>query len=299
MKVDPITHRAWLRPDRLFLVFKYSVFILLTINGWFFFREDANAAPLLFQDGVTWGNFIEAYSATVDTVAWLILLWLFELETAVIPDERLRGGLKWVLTGVRTVCYLFIISAFWGYLGNWFQVTGLEPFVIADPCSLVGSGMSWIDTLDEYPLIDAAACAGLQGQELVRILGTDIIGTAEAAEAIGLLALVDVINSGDWLLVVLVLEVEVLLQLWDRLGPRLVRGLKIVKAILYTVLFAAAVYWGMEGDFLDFWDAFLWLVAFVFIELNIFQWQAEVEEEKAHGHRPGYLDPDEGGSAQS
>ena len=32
-------------------------------------------------------------------------------------------------------------------------------------------------------------------------------------------------------------------------------------------------YWGILGDFLDFWDAFMWLVAFVFIELNIFQWQ--------------------------
>ena len=38
------------------------------------------------------------------------------------------------------------------------------------------------------------------------------------------------------------------------------------------------MYWGFVGDFLDFWDAFLWLVAFVFIELNIFQWQVETEE---------------------
>jgi hypothetical protein len=44
-----------------------------------------------------------------------------------------------------------------------------------------------------------------------------------------------------------------------------------------------------SGDFLDFWDAFLWLVAFIFIEMNIFTWHSEVEEEKAHGHslQPG------------
>ncbi len=41
------------------------------------------------------------------------------------------------------------------------------------------------------------------------------------------------------------------------------------------------------GAVRKFGDAFLWLVAFVFIELNIFQWQAEVAEEKAHGHGPG------------
>ena len=32
--------------------------------------------------------------------------------------------------------------------------------------------------------------------------------------------------------------------------------------------------------FLDFWDAFLWLVAFVFIELNVFQWREEREEQR-------------------
>ena len=32
------------------------------------------------------------------------------------------------------------------------------------------------------------------------------------------------------------------------------------------------------GDFLDFWDAFMWLVAFVFVEMNLFQWQVETSE---------------------
>ena len=50
------------------------------------------------------------------------------------------------------------------------------------------------------------------------------------------------------------------------------------KYILYSILFLAAVYWGVKGDFVDFWDAFLWLVAFVFIELNVFEWRQESEE---------------------
>jgi hypothetical protein len=29
----------------------------------------------------------------------------------------------------------------------------------------------------------------------------------------------------------------------------------------------------------DFWDAFLWLVAFVFIELNVFEWHKETQEQ--------------------
>ncbi|MEE4175718.1 MAG: hypothetical protein V2I57_15845 [Xanthomonadales bacterium] len=291
MKVDPVTHRPWLEPGRLYVVFKYAVYLLLTVNLYFFFREEYLAIPALFPEGLNRGNFLEAYSATLDTLAWVVLLWLFELETAVISDERLRGGLKGLLLAIKAVCYVFIVTAFFGYLGAWLQVTDLAPF-LADPCGLVATGGSWMETLDEYPVLDAASCAVLQGESLVRMNGTAIIGTVSASEAVGRLAMVDVINSGAWLLVVFALEVEVWLQLWDRLGPRLVRMMTTSKAVLYAVLFAAAVYWGFEGDFLDFWDAFLWLVAFVFIELNIFQWQAEVAEERAHGH--GVRAPDDG-----
>jgi hypothetical protein len=49
----------------------------------------------------------------------------------------------------------------------------------------------------------------------------------------------------------------------------------VVKPVLYVILLLVAAYWGIAGDFLDFWDAFLWLFAFVFIELNIFEWQEE------------------------
>ncbi len=136
--------------------------------------------------------------------------------------------------------------------------------------------------LDEYLAIDAAACAAMQGQDLYRIVGTDIIGTGQATRAAINLAMVDIVNAADWLVIVVLLETEVLLQLWDRLTDRLIRVFKYLKTVLYGILFGAAAYWGVLGDFLDFWDAFLWLVAFIFIELNIFQWHAEVEEEKAH-----------------
>ena len=51
------------------------------------------------------------------------------------------------------------------------------------------------------------------------------------------------------------------------------------KAVLYATLVAAAIYWGFKGDFLDFWDAALWLFAFVFIELNVFEWQQELRDQ--------------------
>ena len=58
--------------------------------------------------------------------------------------------------------------------------------------------------------------------------------------------------------------------------------LKYTKGFFYAILMYAAIHWGVKSSFLDFWDAFLWLVAFVFIELNIFQWHSESEEEREH-----------------
>jgi hypothetical protein len=99
----------------------------------------------------------------------------------------------------------------------------------------------------------------------------DAIGLAE----IRALAWVDVVNAGVWLVVVIVLEVDVHLQEKNRfegLALQLSNGMKV---ILYSILLLAAVYWGFKGDFVDFWDAFLWLVAFFFIELNVVEWRQE------------------------
>jgi len=75
------------------------------------------------------------------------------------------------------------------------------------------------------------------------------------------------------------LEVDVWLQLQGRFQGPVVTISTMIKAVFYSVLFSAAAYWGVLGDFLDFWDAFMWLVAFVFIEMNLFRWQAEASSE--------------------
>jgi hypothetical protein len=52
-----------------------------------------------------------------------------------------------------------------------------------------------------------------------------------------------------------------------------------MKNVLYSILLFAAIYWGIFGDFLEFWDAFLWIVAFVFIEMNLFDWKKETDKD--------------------
>ena len=49
----------------------------------------------------------------------------------------------------------------------------------------------------------------------------------------------------------------------------------VAKIVLYSTLAIAVILWMLKGDFVDWWDALLWLVAFVFIEMNIFEWRQE------------------------
>lgn len=256
-------------------VFKYTIYCLLAYNIWLFFLQDSGASAQTFADGVTWRNLVEAYSATFDTLAWVVLLLIFELQTAVIPDEKLRGSLKWVLVGVQSACYFFIVYSFYGYVVKFGVVTDLTPLGAVNACELIGSAYTYPDSLDEYFPLTLEVCASMQSQTLYQIAETSIVGTSEQMLLLKKLALTDVINAGDWLVVVAILEIEVLLQLKGMLSDRLLAINKTAKGFLYLVLLGCAIYWGIDGEFLDFWDAFLWLVAFIFIELNIFEWQAE------------------------
>ena len=265
---------------RIFTLAKYIVYALLSLNVYFFLQEELLALTYTFADGIQPGQLIQAFSATIDTAAWVILLLMFELETSVLDDNKLRGGLKWVLHGLRGLCYLALGYAFTGYYNELVTLYQVTPLAVTDACTMVDSGYSLLIDLDEYLPLDSVNCAAV-GSQLYTIADFGILADGETLRAAQWLAWVDVINAADWILVVIVLEVEVRLQLRGDLSDRVMDATKIIKFLLYAVLFACAIYWGFAGDFLDFWDASLWLFAFIFIELNVFEWQHATDPELA------------------
>ena len=84
---------------------------------------------------------------------------------------------------------------------------------------------------------------------------------------------VDVLNSGVWLLVVLLFEIEAILRVRRALLKRRLLLIKVSKGVLYLTLLGAAIYWTVFGAFIDYFDAYLWILAFVLIDLNIFQFE--------------------------
>ena len=271
---------------RVFRVVKYATFFLLSLNIGFFFAEELATAQLTTQAAGEAARSFQLFSATLDTIAWVLLLSLFELETAIIPDHRLRGLLRFGIHGVRMLCTLAIVMAFLGYFGEWRTLLPSD-LLMGEACARVSEGWSYMVKLDDFVPLTAENC-GQFGANARLVTGLDGVIASPAGLLEGQrLALVDVINSAAWILVVILLEIEVrLLTRWGGGSRPMARLANSLKVVLYTTLVAAAIYWGFKGDFLDFWDAALWLFAFVFIELNVFEWQQEIRDQTDSAQEP-------------
>lgn len=264
-----------------FQIFKYLVYGLLALDVYLFFVEEFSATSFRFAKGLSLSEIIVAYSGTIDTAAWVILLIVFELETYVIDDEKLKGWVKWLLNGVSFLSYVVIVYSFYAYNQKllWtfdFQQLGEA----ADVCNYVGQ--SWLQELDHFVEITNSNCTSLTSStELWGIPDQNIVADINTLTLTKRLAITDVLNSAAWLLVVIVLEIDVWLQLKHKLKGGFYLANKIIKFFAYFLLLLAAIYWGYTGQILDFWDAFLWIVSFLIIEMNLFKWHEETEEEDA------------------
>lgn len=267
---------------RLFQLFKYAIYALLTANIFIFFAEEWAAAPHRFADGIAVRDIIEGFTATIDTAAWVVLLLMFELETYLLDDRHVTPRVTWTLHGFRAICYAFIVYSFYGYIIKMLFMGGAAPLAnVSDLCSIVDGQWAYAVDLDEYEVLTTANCLTMStaGSFLQFPAVTAVVDQPGLTEIIRL-TWVDVINAGVWLLVVLILEFDVRLQEQNRLAGFALRFSSASKYVLYSTLFLAAVYWGFKGDLVDFWDAFLWLVAFIFIELNVFDWRQESLDEQ-------------------
>lgn len=258
-----------------FTLFKLFVYGSLCFSGGQFIYEDLVAARLLLNGESSLADILNIFSVTIDTVSWLLLLVVFELETSILEDEQLQGVLKWSLNTLSALCYLVIIYAFTGYVGKLMMLAAGAETSLPSLCQMLEQGLVVMIDMDEYEALSAQNCGALSAEALGKIQGYPIIYQQSIYDKVLGLATVAAINSGAWILIVAVLQAEIVLQLRGQWNRHLVVLATTAKALLYGVLLLMAIYWGLEGDFVDFWDAFLWLAGFFIIELNVLNWQKE------------------------
>jgi hypothetical protein len=254
---------------------KYAVYLALLNNVYLFLIEEIESASALNTSVTSLASVFQIFSTTIDTAAWLVLLIFFELETYVLSDQTLRGFAGRIIRLTRGICLATICVACWGYFAEFYGLLASEPL---DPmyCGIVDDSWSLLTDLDQFEPSLVDVCG--QDDWLVLTNYERVLAAPQLLQSAIWLAATDFINAAAWILVVVVLEVEVRSVLAMR-GPGASSGRLIYpfKLSLYFILFAAAVYWGFEGDLLDFWDAILWLFAFFVIERNVVSWREEAD----------------------
>jgi hypothetical protein len=253
-----------------FRIIRYTLYAVLLGNLLYYLWEDLIAfryvdpnAPLL--------KVFEAFAVTIDYVAWMVLILLFELETDFIPEEKFKGALKWTFNGLLIACYLVIVYAFYGYYAALADFYKYEAFPPEEVCSLVEEDYAYVTMEVRVIRLTQENCGEFAQDQVYKHIEDKVIAAPGPLAASIKLSWIDVINSGGWLLVVLFMEWEVMLQLRGALSRRRLITFKTIKGALYLILLADAIYWNIYGAFIDYWDAYLWLFAFVLIDLNIFQ----------------------------
>ncbi|WP_262691397.1 hypothetical protein [Kordiimonas aestuarii] len=274
-----------LKPETLFQGFKYSIYTLIFINFVYFLHEEYLALAARFPEGIGLGHAFDAFSQSTDSFGWLILLLIFELQTYVVSDEKLKGALKWSLNLAAGICYVLIIQALIGYVNHMEVILDFQPYAGA-ACDAVGVVSSVALDLYEFPDLSAENCGMFAQGATFYNEHLNALTTAELLPYLENLAITDVVNAATWVLIVIVLWIDIFLQLRRELTEKLYKWNGVVKALLYITLIVCCSYWAWLGDFMGFWDAFLWIVAFFFIEMNLFKWHEAVpadedEEEQA------------------
>jgi len=252
-----------------FRAVKIVIYTILMLNLLYYLYEDVTAYLYRSEDS-TWLDAVESFAVTIDYVAWMVLILLFEYETTAPTRDQPRGARKWVIPGVTAVCYLVLVYAAYGYASSLVETFRYEPVESTSVCALTAQNHAYLSDAGRPIELTAENCGAFAETAVFKSPGDRLIASHASLMAIRRLGWVDVVNAVAWLLVVLVFQIEVSLEHAKKLTRHRLSLLMASKGAAYLALLGCAIYWTIYSDFIDWWDAWLWLAAFVLIDLNLF-----------------------------
>jgi len=248
--------------------FKYAMYALLLLNTLYFFEVNSAAEAATNGGRVALGDLIVAYADAIDSGSWVLLLLLFEIETSYHPPAKHEYWIQPLIGGATLLCWAVILYSFYGYVGGLEMLKGFSAYSGGDPCAHSGSGALFAKTLDDYVPLDTANCAAL-GAGALFSADLNMFASPESFSLVKRLIWTDVINAGTWIIVAGIIELEIFMRVTGRATKKFLKVADAIKLPFWIVLVIAVFYWWALGAPVDAWDAFLWIAAFFFIELNM------------------------------
>lgn len=265
--------------ERTRQVIKWVVYSLLIINWGYYIFDEWQRAQYTVSPSDSLIEKMNAYATSIDELAWFGLLFLFEIETYWLSDDKLSLLKKLLFVAVRVICYAFLAHTLYAYITNYIELSQ-SPMLAqySSLCQMTDQGFSFLRNLS-YTAIDASNCGALaNGTALFQVANdlvvTDAAGLAEAKY----LAAIDIEDAITWLGVVLLIEVMVFLQDKGITDGPYITTCKYLNYVLYSLLFFNAANWAWKGHYVYAWDEMLWIGGFAAIGMNLSDWRDELDE---------------------
>ena len=260
---------------------KYIVYTSLLINGVLYVRDDLVAVVAALPPDASTLDYFTQVATSLDVVGWLGLVFLFELETYAVPDEKWTAWLTRTVQVVKIACYLAIAGATYGYIYEaieLYDVTRADD--VPELCAVADQGIAVQTNQWEYVDVTSDNCATLSdGGPFYRVANEVSLIDEPMLGHLRFQGWVDVQNAIVWLIVVFLIEVEISLQNRDRFSGRTMSTVRVSKSLFYAVLIFNIFIWFYQDYPRYAWDAFLWIFGFWAIELNLAEWELERREE--------------------
>jgi len=261
---------------------KLVIYILLLINFVLYIIDDIRIASYTLQEDASFLDWTQSFATTIDESAWLILLFLFELETYMLSDEAWSKSLfTRFMYFIRACCYIFLMHSVYAFSVIYYDLLNVQQLQnITNLCELIPLDMTFVRNLS-YTTIDSLNCHELSNQSVFYFTEPNLV----VSDMSGLqlernLALVDLLEILVWLLILFTIEAMVWLQDRAITQGKLISLIKVSKYFLYGMLWSMAAYWTYLGHYYFAWDEAVWIVGFISIEMNVSQWKEEIEREK-------------------
>ncbi len=259
---------------------KYIIYGSLILNLGRYFYDDYLAMLSALPPDASLKDYSTQFSTTIDMLAWVALVFIFELETFAIPDEKWTKTLTFFMRGTRSICYIAIIFSAYGY-----TVEALENFDttevlgITNTCQLADQEASLQINVFAYEKITPENCKTLSDDTKFFQISNEISYISESTlDHVKWIQLIDIDNAFIWLIVVLLIEFEVWMKSREKISTPILKFANIFKTFCYVILIGNMLIWLFTDYYLYAWDAFLWIFGFWAIELNLAEWEAELKD---------------------
>ena len=282
MTADAAPHHQSTWQETALQRLKWVIYTFLSINFFYYWYEDWNAAQFTLTNGSTFNDWVSAYAATWDFISWLVLIAIYEIETYWLEDDFDNKLVTALMQLTKAICYGLILRTTYAYVGNLNDVMNVSVIPnVTELCNLANQNYAFLRNL-AYTEINLETCrqipyAGefyLYPKEPVI---TDTAGLLEDTQ----LRRADLIENVSWLIVVAMIELTVQLQNRGYHEGAAISWANRLKVIAYFTIAGAAVYWFTKGHYVYTWDEFVWIAGFAALDVNLSEWRHELEEEEA------------------